>query len=51
MEALPTTDLILEEIHDNDGNPVETASQGQRVAIPVTSKIRPSNKLFKITAP
>ena len=47
----PTTGvmyLTATEIHDNDGNPVETAPQGQRVAIPVTGKIRPSDKLFKL---
>ena len=45
----PTTGvmyLTATEIHDNDGNPVETAPQGQRVAIPVTGKVRPSDKLF-----
>jgi len=47
----PTTGvmyLTATEIHDNDGNPVETAPQGQRVAIPVTGKVRPSDKLFKL---
>jgi putative protease len=47
----PTTGamyLTATEIHDNDGRPVETAPQGQRVAIPVTAKIRPSDKLFKL---
>jgi putative protease len=47
----PTTGamyLTATEIHDNDGQPVQTAPQGQRVAIPVTAKIRPSDKLFKI---
>ena len=47
----PTTGvmyLTATEIHDNDGHPVETAPQGQRVAIPVTGKVRPSDKLFKI---
>ena len=45
----PTTGvmyLTATEIHDNDGRPVETAPQGQRVAIPVTGKVRPSDKLF-----
>ena len=45
----PTTGvmyLTATEIHDNDGHPVQTAPQGQRVAIPVTGKIRPSDKLF-----
>ena len=47
----PTTGVMyLEatEIHDNDGHPVTTAPQGERVAIPVTGKIRPSDKLFKL---
>ena len=47
----PTTGvmyLTATEIHDNDGNPVEEAPQGTRVAIPVTAKIRPSDKLFKL---
>ena len=47
----PTTGvmyLTATEIHDNDGNPVTEAPQGQRVAIPVTGKIRPSDKLFKL---
>ena len=47
----PTTGvmyLTATEIHDNDGHPVDEAPQGQRIAIPVTGKIRPSDKLFKI---
>ena len=47
----PTTGvmyLTATEIHDNDGRPVETAPQGQRVAIPVTGKVRPSDKLFVV---
>ena len=47
----PTTGVMyLEatEIHDNDGNPVSEAPQGTRVAIPVTGKVRPSDKLFKL---
>ena len=47
----PTTGvmyLTATEIHDNDGNPVEEAPQGQRIAIPVTAKVRPSDKLFKL---
>ena len=50
----PTTGvmyLTATEIHDNDGNPVEEAPQGTRVAIPVTGKIRPCYKLFKLTSP
>lgn len=31
-----------------DLKPVETALQGQRVSIPVSTKVRPSDKLFKI---
>jgi len=47
----PTTGvmyLTATEIHDNDGHPVDEAPQGQRIAIPVSGKIRPSDKLFKI---
>ena len=47
----PTTGvmyLTATEIHDNDGNPVTEAPQGQRIAIPVTAKVRPSDKLFKL---
>jgi len=47
----PTTGvmyLTATEIHDNDGRPVEEAPQGTRIAIPVTGKIRPSDKLFKL---
>jgi len=47
----PTTGamyLTATEIHDNDGRPVSEAPQGQRVAIPVTAKVRPSDKLFRI---
>ena len=47
----PTTGvmyLTATEIHDNDGHPVEVAPQGQRIAIPVTAKVRPSDKLFKL---
>ena len=47
----PTTGvmyLTATEIHDNDGHPVSEAPQGQRVAIPVTGKVRPSDKLFKL---
>jgi len=49
----PTTGvmyLTATEIHDNDGHPVEVAPQGQRVAIPVTGKVRPSDKLFKLVS-
>ncbi len=47
----PTTGvmyLTATEIHNNDGNPVEVAPQGQRIAIPVAGKVRPSDKLFKL---
>jgi putative protease len=47
----PTTGvmyLTATEIHDNDGHPVDEAPQGQRIAIPVTAKVRPSDKLFKL---
>ncbi len=47
----PTTGvmyLTATEIHDNNGHPVEVAPQGQRIAIPVTGKVRPSDKLFKL---
>lgn len=47
----PTTGVMYlsaTEIHDNDGKPVEEAPQGTLVAIPVTGKIRPSDKLFKL---
>ena len=47
----PTTGvmyLTATEIHNNDGQPVDEAPQGQRIAIPVTDKVRPSDKLFKL---
>ncbi|MBP5339488.1 MAG: U32 family peptidase [Prevotella sp.] len=47
----PTTGamyLTATEIHDNDGKPVDQAPQGQRVAIPVSGKVRPSDKLFRL---
>ena len=49
----PTTGvmyLTATEIHNNDGNPVDEAPQGLRIAIPVTGKVRPSDKLFKLTS-
>ncbi len=49
----PTTGvmyLTATEIHDNDGNPVSEAPQGQPVAIPVNGKVRPSDKLFKLVS-
>ena len=49
----PTTGvmyLTATEIHDNDGRPVSEAPQGQRIAIPVSGKVRPSDKLFKLVS-
>ncbi len=46
----PTTGamyLNAEEIR-YDLNPVNTASKGQRISIPVPSKVRPSDKLYKL---
>ena len=46
----PTTGVIYvtaDEIHDDDG-PVQVAQQGTRVSIAVPSKVRPSDKLFKL---
>ena len=47
----PTTGalwLTADEIHNNDGQPVATAEQHQRVSIPVPAKVRPNDKLFKL---
>ena len=47
----PTTGVMyitVTEIHNNDGQPVNEAPQGQLVAIPVPAKVRPSDKLFKL---
>ena len=47
----PTTGvmyLTATEIHDQDGNPVDEAPQGRLCAIPVSDKVRPSDKLFKL---
>ena len=47
----PTTGVMYvtaEEIHDDNG-PVEVAQQGTRVSIAVSGKVRPSDKLFKLT--
>ena len=47
----PTTGVMYvtaDEIHDDNG-PVEVAQQGTRVSIAVTGKVRPSDKLFKLT--
>ena len=49
----PTTGVMYldcTEIHDNDGRPVSEAPQGQPVAIPVSAKVRPSDKLFKLVS-
>ena len=46
----PTTGVMYvtaEEIHGDNG-PVELAEQGTRVSIAVPSKVRPSDKLFKL---
>ena len=46
----PTTGVMYvtaDEIHDDVGS-VEEAQQGTRVAIKVTGKVRPSDKLFKL---
>ena len=47
----PTTGVIYvtaNEIHDDNG-PVQVAQQGTRVSIAVPGKVRPSDKLFKLT--
>ena len=47
----PTTGvmyLTATEIHDQDGYPVDEAPQGHLCAIPVSDKVRPSDKLFKL---
>ena len=49
----PTTGvmyLTATEIHDQDGHPVTEAPQGRLCAIPVSDKVRPSDKLFKLVA-
>ena len=49
----PTTGalwLTADEIHNNDGLPVDTAPQHERVSIPVPEKVRPNDKLFKLKA-
>ena len=46
----PTTGVIYvtaDEIHDDYG-PVEVAQQGTKVSIAVPTKVRPSDKLFKL---
>ena len=46
----PTTGvmyLTADEIR-YDLNPVEKAEQGTRVSIPVTGKVRPNDKIFKL---
>ena len=50
----PTTGvmyLTATEIHDQDGHPVNEAQQGHLCAIPVSDKVRPSDKLFKLVSP
>ena len=50
----PTTGvmyLTATEIHDQDGHPVNEAQQGRLCAIPVSDKVRPSDKLFKLVSP
>ena len=50
LKKEPTTGVMYvtaDEIHDDVG-PVQTAKQGTRVAIKVTGKVRPSDKLFKL---
>lgn len=47
----PTTGalwLTADEIHNDDGNPVDEALQHERVSIPVPEKVRPSDKVFKL---
>ena len=47
----PTTGalwLTTDEIHNDDGNPVDEAPQHQRVSIPVPEKVRPNDKVFKL---
>ena len=47
----PTTGVIYvtpQEIHDDNG-PVAVAQQGTRVSIAVPAKVRPSDKLFKLS--
>lgn len=48
----PTTGVLYltaTDIHGDNG-PVEKATKGMRVAIPVTEKVRPSDKLYKIVS-
>lgn len=48
----PTTGVIYltaESIHGDNG-PIEVATKGMAVAIPVSEKVRPSDKLYKIIA-
>ena len=48
----PTTGVVYvtaEDIHGDNG-PIEVAEKGMRVAIPVSEKIRPSDKLYKIVS-
>lgn len=47
----PTTGVLwltADEIHNDDGHPVDEAPQHERVSIPVPEKVRPNDKVFKI---
>ena len=47
----PTTGalwLTADEIHNDDGAPIDEAPQHQRVSIPVPEKVRPNDKVFKL---
>ena len=47
----PTTGalwLTADEIHNDDGNPIDETPQHQRVSIPVPEKVRPNDKVFKL---
>ena len=47
----PTTGalwLTADEIHNDDGHPVDEAPQHERVSIPVPEKVRPNDKVFKL---
>lgn len=47
----PTTGalwLTADEIHNDDGTPIDEAPQHQRVSIPVPEKVRPNDKVFKL---
>lgn len=47
----PTTGVLwltADEIHNDDGHPVDEAPQHERVSIPVPEKVRPNDKVFKL---